>query len=63
MNFLNMPYSAFLTINADILGATDQRRDFWEDVANLRDEEGRMHYTGVLTLRRIAHERPSGRFP
>ena len=22
MNFLNMPYSAFLTINADILGAT-----------------------------------------
>lgn len=31
----------------------DQRRDFWEDIANLPDGEGRKHYTGTISLRRI----------
>lgn len=34
----------------------DQRRDFWEDIANLPGGEGRKHYTGAIALRRIGPE-------
>lgn len=35
----------------------DQRRDFWEDIANLQDGAGRKHYTGAVALRRMAPEK------
>lgn len=34
----------------------DQRRDFWEDIANLPEGRGRKHYTGAVALRRIDSE-------
>ncbi len=31
----------------------EQLKDFWEDLMNLPDRDGRNHYTGVLTLKQV----------
>ena len=51
-----MPSFAFRTISVDTHG-DDQRRDFWEDIANLQGGEGRKHYTGAVALRRVESEK------